>query len=85
MGTERLHWLSFARHIGMAICRETTAMSYHDISQTFNRKHYTTVIHAVKKIKGLIAAKNPDTTYTINAILHIIKTNKKQNHGTAIN
>ena len=55
-GTSRSRVLVNARQIAMYLCRELTSLSLPDIGREFSKDH-TTVIHANKKIAGLMAER----------------------------
>ena len=42
------------RQIAMYICKSITSFSYPEIGKAFGGKDHTTVMHAVKKIEGLL-------------------------------
>ena len=46
-----------ARQVAMYIFRELTDLSYPGIAREFGGRDHTTVIHAVEKIKGLMAER----------------------------
>jgi chromosomal replication initiator protein len=56
-GTSRSRVLVTARQIGMYLCRELTDMSLPKIGQVFGGRDHTTVMHATKKIRDLMAER----------------------------
>jgi chromosomal replication initiator protein len=56
-GSSRSRVLVTARQIAMYLCRELTDMSLPKIGQQFGGRDHTTVIHADRKIRGLMAER----------------------------
>ena len=56
-GTSRSRVLVSARQIAMYLCRELTDLSLPKIGQTFGGRDHTTVMHADRKIRGLMAER----------------------------
>ena len=56
-GTSRSRVLVTARQIAMYLCRELTDMSLPKIGQQFGGRDHTTVMHAERKIRGLMAER----------------------------
>ena len=56
-GTSRSRVLVTARQIGMYLCRELTEMSLPKIGQVFGGRDHTTVMHAERKIRSLMAER----------------------------
>ena len=56
-GTSRSRVLVTARQIAMYLCRELTDMSLPKIGQQFGGRDHTTVMHADKKIRALMAER----------------------------
>ncbi|HET9082528.1 MAG TPA: chromosomal replication initiator protein DnaA [Trebonia sp.] len=56
-GTSRSRVLVTARQIAMYLCRELTDMSLPKIGQQFGGRDHTTVIHADRKIRSLMAER----------------------------
>jgi chromosomal replication initiator protein len=56
-GTSRSRVLVTARQIGMYLCRELTEMSLPKIGQQFGGRDHTTVMHAERKIRSLMAER----------------------------
>ncbi len=56
-GTSRSRVLVNARQIAMYLCRELTELSLPKIGQTFGGRDHTTVMHAERKIKQLMAER----------------------------
>ena len=56
-GTSRSRALVNARQIAMYLCRELTDLSLPKIGQTFGGRDHTTVMHADRKIRQLIAER----------------------------
>lgn len=47
------------RHVAMYLAKELTPFSLPEIGRKFGGKDHTTILHAVRKIAGLIAAGDP--------------------------
>jgi chromosomal replication initiator protein len=58
-GTSRSRVLVTARQIAMYLCRELTDLSLPKIGQHFGGRDHTTVMHADRKIRGLMAERRP--------------------------
>ena len=56
-GTSRSRVLVNARQIAMYLCRELTELSLPKIGQTFGGRDHTTVMHADRKIRQLMAER----------------------------
>jgi chromosomal replication initiator protein len=56
-GSSRSRMLVTARQIAMYLCRELTDLSLPKIGQHFGGRDHTTVIHADRKIRGLMAER----------------------------
>ena len=56
-GQSRTHVLVTARQIAMYLCRELTDLSLPKIGQLFGGRDHTTVMHAERKIKTLMAER----------------------------
>ena len=56
-GSSRSRVLVNARHIAMYLCRELTALSLPKIGQQFGGRDHTTVMHAERKIRQLMAER----------------------------
>jgi chromosomal replication initiator protein len=56
-GQSRTHVLVTARQIAMYLCRELTDMSLPKIGQQFGGRDHTTVMHAERKIRTLMAER----------------------------
>jgi chromosomal replication initiator protein len=56
-GTSRSRVLVTARQIAMYLCRELTDLSLPKIGQHFGNRDHTTVMHADRKIRGLMAER----------------------------
>ena len=56
-GQSRTHVLVTARQIAMYLCRELTDLSLPKIGQQFGGRDHTTVMHAVKRIRQLMAER----------------------------
>ncbi len=56
-GTSRSRVLVNARQIAMYLCRELTELSLPKIGQTFGGRDHTTVMHADRKIRSLMAER----------------------------
>ena len=56
-GQSRTHVLVTARQIAMYLCRELTDLSLPKIGQLFGGRDHTTVMHAERKIKTLLAER----------------------------
>ena len=64
----RISNYAFPRQVTMFILRQYLKMKYEEVALFLKRKDHTTVIHAVKKIEGLIM-KNPNFKNEINNII----------------
>ena len=56
-GSNRSRTLVNARQIAMYLCRELTELSLPKIGQQFGGRDHTTVMHADKKIRQLLAER----------------------------
>jgi chromosomal replication initiator protein len=56
-GTSRTRMLVTARQIAMYLCRELTDLSLPKIGQHFGGRDHTTVMHADRKIRSLMAER----------------------------
>src|SRR5260370_20644206 len=56
-GTSRSRVLVTARQIAMYLCRELTDLSLPKIGQQFGGRDHTTVMHAERKIRSLMAER----------------------------
>ncbi len=56
-GSSRSRVLVNARQIAMYLCRELTDLSLPKIGQTFGGRDHTTVMHADRKVRGLMAER----------------------------
>ncbi len=56
-GQSRTHQLVLARQIAMYLCRELTELSLPKIGQQFGGRDHTTVMHAERKIRTLMAER----------------------------
>ena len=56
-GQSRTHLLVTARQIAMYLCRELTDLSLPKIGQQFGGRDHTTVMHADRKIRGLMSER----------------------------
>ncbi len=56
-GTSRSRVLVTARQIAMYLCRELTDLSLPKIGQQFGGRDHTTVMHADRKIRSLMAER----------------------------
>src|SRR5438045_9670853 len=56
-GQSRSRVLVTARQIAMYLCRELTELSLPKIGQTFGGRDHTTVMHADRKIRSLMAER----------------------------
>jgi chromosomal replication initiator protein len=72
-GTSRTRVLVNARQIAMYLCRELTELSLPKIGQTFGGRDHTTVMHADRKIRQLMAERRSiynQVTELTNRIKH---------------
>ncbi len=58
-GSSRSRTLVTARQIAMYLCRELTDLSLPKIGQHFGGRDHTTVMHADRKIRVLMAERRP--------------------------
>ena len=75
-GTSRSRVLVNARQIAMYLCRELTELSLPKIGQTFGGRDHTTVMHADRKIRQLMAERRSiynQVTELTNRIKHQAK------------
>ena len=56
-GTSRSRVLVTARQIAMYLCRELTELSLPKIGQQFGGRDHTTVMHADRKVRALMAER----------------------------
>ena len=76
-GSSRSRVLVTARQIAMYLCRELTELSLPKIGQMFGGRDHTTVIHADRKIRGLMAERR--ATYNqVAELTNRIKTRSRQ-------
>ena len=61
-GSSRSRVLVTARQIAMYLCRELTDLSLPKIGQAFGGRDHTTVMHADRKIRQLMAERRASTT-----------------------
>ena len=73
-GPSRSRVLVTARQIAMYLCRELTDLSLPKIGQQFGGRDHTTVMHAEKKIRKLMAEKRP----TYNQVTELTNRIKQQ-------
>ena len=66
-GTSRTRVLVTARQIAMYLCRELTDLSLPKIGQQFGGRDHTTVMHADRKIRSLMAERRRSTTRSPNS------------------
>ena len=76
-GPDRSRPMVEARQIAMYICRELTDLSLPKIGEAFGGRDHTTVMHANKKIQGLMAERRE----TYNNVTEITNRVKKQARG----
>ena len=72
-GQSRSRVLVTARQIAMYLCRELTDLSLPKIGQTFGGRDHTTVMHADRKIRSLMAERRQifnQVTELTNRIKH---------------
>ena len=75
-GTSRSRVLVNARQIAMYLCRELTELSLPKIGQTFGGRDHTTVMHADRKIRQLMAERRSiynQVTELTNRIKHQVR------------
>src|SRR5256885_2657054 len=76
-GTSRSRVLVNARQIAMYLCRELTDLSLPKIGQQFGGRDHTTVMHADKKIRALMAERR--STYNqVTELTNRIKSQARQ-------
>ena len=71
-GRSRRSPVVFARQMAMYVLRELTDFSYPRIAEEFGGRDHTTVMHAVDKIKTLMAEKR-GTLEQVNDLISRIK------------
>ena len=76
-GTSRSRVLVNARQIAMYLCRELTELSLPKIGQTFGGRDHTTVMHADRKIRQLMAVRRS----IYNQVTELTNRIKSQNRG----
>ena len=76
-GTSRSRVLVNARQIAMYLCRELTELSLPKIGQTFGGRDHTTVMHADRKIRQLMAERRS----IFNQVTELTNRIKQQNRG----
>jgi chromosomal replication initiator protein len=75
IGGSRRRPLVTARQVAMYIFRELTDLSYPAIAREFGGRDHTTVIHAVEKIKGLMAERR-EIYDQVTALISALRDNK---------
>jgi len=75
IGGSRRRPLVTARQVAMYIFRELTDLSYPAIAREFGGRDHTTVIHAVEKIKGLLAERR-EIYDQVTALISALRDNK---------
>ncbi|MGH3743517.1 MAG: chromosomal replication initiator protein DnaA, partial [Mycobacteriales bacterium] len=76
-GSSRSRVLVNARQIAMYLCRELTEQSLPKIGQAFGGRDHTTVMHADRKIRGLMAERRS----VFNQVTELTSRIKTQNRG----
>jgi chromosomal replication initiator protein len=76
-GSSRSRVLVNARQIAMYLCRELTEQSLPKIGQAFGGRDHTTVMHAERKIRGLMAERRS----VFNQVTELTSRIKIQNRG----
>ncbi|HEX7355674.1 MAG TPA: chromosomal replication initiator protein DnaA [Mycobacteriales bacterium] len=76
-GSSRSRVLVNARQIAMYLCRELTEQSLPKIGQAFGGRDHTTVMHAERKIRGLMAERRS----VFNQVTELTSRIKTQNRG----
>jgi chromosomal replication initiator protein len=76
-GSSRSRMLVTARQIAMYLCRELTELSLPKIGQHFGGRDHTTVMHAERKIRDLMAERR--SVYTqVQELTNRIKSQARQ-------
>ena len=75
IGGSRRRPLVTARQVAMYIFRELTDLSYPGIAREFGGRDHTTVIHAVEKIKGLMA-ESREIYDQVTSLISALRDNK---------
>ena len=75
IGGRRRRPLVTARQVAMYIFRELTDLSYPGIAREFGGRDHTTVIHAVEKIKGLMAERR-EIYDQVTSLISALRDNK---------
>jgi chromosomal replication initiator protein len=76
-GSSRSRMLVTARQIAMYLCRELTDMSLPRIGQTFGGRDHTTVMHAERKIRSLMAERRVIFDQ-VTELTNVIKTQSRR-------
>ena len=76
-GSSRSRVLVTARQIAMYLCRELTDLSLPKIGQAFGGRDHTTVMHANRKIRELMAERRS----IYNQVTELTNRIKQQNRG----
>ena len=69
LSSKRDRKIAFPRHMAMSIAKELTSHSLPSIGDAFGGRDHTTVLHACKKIKGLLSSSS-STEQDYQNILH---------------
>lgn len=71
LSSKRDRKIAFPRHMAMSIAKELTSHSLPSIGDAFGGRDHTTVLHACKKIKGLLSSSS-STEQDYQNILHTL-------------
>jgi len=59
LGRSRAPRLALARQVAMYLCRELAGLSLPEVGQAVGGRDHSTVLHAVRKVHGLVQAGGP--------------------------
>ena len=73
--SKRTNKVAYPRQIAMYLCRTMTDYSYTQIGNYFGGRHYSTVMHAFKKIEREVR-ENTNTKLIVDSVKNIILNNE---------
>jgi len=71
LGRSRSHPVAFARQLCMALSYKETNLSLCQVGECFGNRHYTTVIHAIKKVD--LASRDKTIALLILEVLNEVR------------